>query len=877
MKRILTLLLLLPLFSKAQTDLLTRGGAVVTTGYGLATQGTKLVVDTTKFKSAPTAVSTRAAMAALAGMVNGQVITLTEPGREGLWKFAATGQDSNIVYDPLQGLFVGTGAGGAWVRQVQNSTYTPEWFGLTRQTYAADVIYRRMLRLIPPNSTVIIPPFKQIFTDVVVIDTPGTHLIGTPGSHITYDSTADNYPLASGAWSTRTMLVIRKSNCSVEGFSMRSAYHVAASGGAFSLAVYPKSGEAEIRNCMIRNMRFTGSEGIIAISEAADSIDVPMADLWIENCVFDSVDYQAVSVFGAERFRITGCIVNAAQPKYPRFTPMFRILGTKDGFIENNYINANQPGPAFGGERGMFGIAMMAMSAGGAIGRRVNTNVTVRSNIIRNCHTPIYAQEVSGRLLVDGNTFENSLTDTVPNTAIYMTATPTGYGGPQPKLEYVDVTNNTSIGHQQFFHIEGAAGTVRVDGNSWFGNAAKPSALSGGRGHYAVRADNFSTTFFINRLEVTNNRFNCNDSFLTGYVTLLGTQPNTSYFIADNWMPRRVATGPGPFIVANGSGYIFTSQLDKGTIASASVIPNGSNRSFGDTTVASSTNFALRDAANTYTSTATYTGGTGATAASFTIGTGGVRHELTIKNERSDEPLITLTGFTSGESHNRVGIGTYTPYSRLSFGNDLADPGNRPEHRLALYETSDGTGFYGLGVIKNATPLFGIGLWAGTGGTRPYDGNTGIGAPFTFFSDGHMGINHPAPRFHLDVDGIIASGTETGSSGEFRSYQPGSGGAYTGLITDPGAFKAGLKRSNTNFFVYYSTATGNTHLDATFAGSSLMFDVQGSNRASIGGDGLKLNNQSEPATPTGGGIIYVEGGALKYKGSSGTVTTIANP
>ena len=28
------------------------------------------------------------------------------------------------------------------------------------------------------------------------------------------------------------------------------------------------------------------------------------------------------------------------------------------------------------------------------------------------------------------------------------------------------------------------------------------------------------------------------------------------------------------------------------------------------------------------------------------------------------------------------------------------------------------------------------------------------------------------------------------------------------------------------------------------------------------------------ANPTGGGILYVEGGALKYRGSSGTVTTI---
>lgn len=35
-----------------------------------------------------------------------------------------------------------------------------------------------------------------------------------------------------------------------------------------------------------------------------------------------------------------------------------------------------------------------------------------------------------------------------------------------------------------------------------------------------------------------------------------------------------------------------------------------------------------------------------------------------------------------------------------------------------------------------------------------------------------------------------------------------------------------------------------------------------------------LNNQTAPATPTGGGLIYVEAGALKYIGSSGTITTL---
>jgi hypothetical protein len=40
---------------------------------------------------------------------------------------------------------------------------------------------------------------------------------------------------------------------------------------------------------------------------------------------------------------------------------------------------------------------------------------------------------------------------------------------------------------------------------------------------------------------------------------------------------------------------------------------------------------------------------------------------------------------------------------------------------------------------------------------------------------------------------------------------------------------------------------------------------------------LHIANGTAPtANPSGGGVLYVEGGALKYRGSSGTVTTIAN-
>ena len=38
---------------------------------------------------------------------------------------------------------------------------------------------------------------------------------------------------------------------------------------------------------------------------------------------------------------------------------------------------------------------------------------------------------------------------------------------------------------------------------------------------------------------------------------------------------------------------------------------------------------------------------------------------------------------------------------------------------------------------------------------------------------------------------------------------------------------------------------------------------------------IKDTSGAPSGTPTGGGYLYVESGALKFKGSSGTVTTIA--
>jgi hypothetical protein len=59
------------------------------------------------------------------------------------------------------------------------------------------------------------------------------------------------------------------------------------------------------------------------------------------------------------------------------------------------------------------------------------------------------------------------------------------------------------------------------------------------------------------------------------------------------------------------------------------------------------------------------------------------------------------------------------------------------------------------------------------------------------------------------------------------------------------------------------------------AGRNVQF---GSATASVGGGtaviGIANATTLPSSNPTGGGILYVDAGALKYRGSSGTITTL---
>ena len=127
-----------------------------------------------------------------------------------------------------------------------------------------------------------------------------------------------------------------------------------------------------------------------------------------------------------------------------------------------------------------------------------------------------------------------------------------------------------------------------------------------------------------------------------------------------------------------------------------------------------------------------------------------------------------------------------------------------------------------------------------TGGT--VTGNVGIGG-----SPVSVGTGHPTLNLKGDTAG-----------------QPDRSGAVR------------FERQDGTQAMYIAHSDGDNRI-AGIGSYPLTFRTNNTERMRIQSNGtIKISNSSTPSTPSGGGVLYVQNGALKFKGSSGTVTTIAN-
>jgi len=265
----------------------------------------------------------------------------------------------------------------------------------------------------------------------------------------------------------------------------------------------------------------------------------------------------------------------------------------------------------------------------------------------------------------------------------------------------------------------------------------------------------------------------------------------------------------------------------------------------------------------------------------------------TAPNDGTGTPLRTAFDYCNlnftelytavGPSGNNIVVpGTATITGNLTTARLIVTGGTIPTNGLWL-PTTNTLEFAANSLAQYRIAPLGVFSWFdGAGGTRMTLDSTGLGVG-------------RSPAYKLDVSSATASSQLriSGSNQNSITFANAAAGASTGFLVG----RSFSSDDANNFFFYDSTAsairlfigaTGNVGIGT--AGPTAKFDCAGdmtvSNSGNLGvgvvafgtsaAKVIGLANATAPTTsPAGMGQLYVESGALKFRGSSGTVTTIA--
>ena len=149
-------------------------------------------------------------------------------------------------------------------------------------------------------------------------------------------------------------------------------------------------------------------------------------------------------------------------------------------------------------------------------------------------------------------------------------------------------------------------------------------------------------------------------------------------------------------------------------------------------------------------------------------------------------------------------------------------------------------------------------------------------AVFIKRSNGNIAIGGSTnPGATLDVGNADATDSIRINRGSNASYFA----SYVLSTSSTDIWSLQMRNDNTNDLHIRQSANGLDGILIESRATQLNMSLLSSTKSYGGGIGVIYiaNANTVPTTnPTAGGILYVESGALKYRGSSGTVTTIAN-